>query len=124
MLFDHVYALLEPNNALEPEAPDETPSTPLVAAMLETMTNKRLIALLRHVRDNPKSLWFGQSVELSRRSDLFDKLIIMKGQKRLGWVLRLHTFNLVSVERKLKEKKAMGTPSVVKSGVRSSNLGR
>ncbi len=118
-LFTQVFRLLESINALEPDLPDDRPSVPLVGAMLETMTNERLIALLRYVLETP--LAFEASRTLARRSDLFDKLIIMKGTER-DWVLRLHTYNLGVVKRTPQEKKDMWSGKV-KKGLRQSNLG-
>src|SRR6478609_295524 len=120
-LLKQVRGLLEAINALEPDQPDHEPSTPLVGAMLQTMTNERLIALLRAVAENPE--FFETSRSLSRRSDLFDKIIITKGKGRRDWVLRLHTYNLGSSPKTVQEKKAMGTPQMVRSDIRASNLG-
>jgi hypothetical protein len=103
-LFEQVFHLLTEINAIEPEGVDERPSTPLLGAMLETISNKWLIKLLRVVRDDVSARH--ASLALSKRSSLFDKLIIMKGKS--GWVLRLHTYNVLPLDR---------------TGQRQSNLG-
>ncbi|MBC7975423.1 MAG: hypothetical protein H7138_10605 [Myxococcales bacterium] len=64
---------------------------------------------------------FEASRALARRSDLFDKLIIMKGAER-DWVLRLHTYNLGLVNRTPQDKKDMWRGKG-KKGLRQSNLG-
>jgi hypothetical protein len=104
-LYEKVFNLIEAANALEPPTADETPSTPLVGAMLQTLTNERVIALLRVVRDHPAATMMSRP--LSKRSSLFDKLIIMKGEAA-DWVLRLHTYSM---------------PAPTTDGRRTTNLG-
>lgn len=92
-LYIKVFNLIESVNLLEPQKRDGTPSTPLVGAMLETITNQWLISLLLVVRDVTKFRLTSQT--LSRRSSLFDKLVLMKGTS-VDWVLRLHTYSMTS----------------------------
>src|SRR5262249_18005126 len=91
-LYQRVHAVLEGINELEPDTVSETQSTPLIGALLQTVTNQWLIALLRVVRDHKPT--FKMSQTLSKRSSLFDKLIVMKGAGKRDWVLRLHTYNM------------------------------
>ena len=60
---------------------------------IKGITKRDVISLLESVRDIPSLK--EQSRSLSRRSDLFDKLILTKGpggQEGTNWVLRLHLF--------------------------------
>ena len=60
---------------------------------IKGLTKSDVISLLESVRDTPSLK--EQSRSLSRRSILFDKLILTKGQgeqKGTNWVLRLHTY--------------------------------
>ena len=104
-LYRKVFNLIEAANAMEPPTADDTPSTPLVGAMLQTLTNERVIALLRVVRDHGPATM--KSRPLSKRSSLFDKLILMKGEEA-DWVLRLHTYSM---------------PAPTTGGRRTTNLG-
>ncbi|WP_437875568.1 hypothetical protein [Sorangium sp. So ce513] len=94
--YQSLFTLIEAINALEPGSVDETPSTPLIGAMLETITNHGLTLLLGHLLKD--RLLLAQSKQLSRRSALFDKIIIMKGVER-DWVLRLHTYNVLATTK-------------------------
>jgi hypothetical protein len=56
------------------------------------LTIDDIIFLLEEVKNKPELTQM--SLYLSRRSDLFDKLVLMVGESQ-GWVVRLHTYNMV-----------------------------
>ncbi|MCF6775336.1 hypothetical protein L3V83_01990 [Thiotrichales bacterium 19X7-9] len=66
---------------------------------IEGLDFNDVICLLEEVRDTPELK--SQSLALSRRSDLFDKLVIMQGEGVNGpWALRLHTYNVMKASEK------------------------
>lgn len=60
---------------------------------IKDLTLNDVIALLEEIKTN--SVFFETTLALSRKSDLFDKLVLMKGRGTQEWVLRLHTYNMV-----------------------------
>ena len=68
------------------------PDSQMVAGILFCITNDHLIALLRFMLEDSKAR--AESRSLSKRSSLFDKLILMKGENPKPWVLRLHTYQI------------------------------
>ncbi len=65
-----------------------------LAENIKDLTIDDIISLLKEVRDTPELTKL--SISLSRRSNLFDKLVLMKGNTPNDWVLRLHTYNMVA----------------------------
>lgn len=65
-----------------------------LAKSIKELTVDDLIGLLVEIRDAPALT--DRSLSLSRRSNLFDKLVLMKGNEPHDWVLRLHTYNMVT----------------------------
>lgn len=70
------------------------PTSHALTEDIKDLTLDDIIHLLEEIRDTPEFLKL--SLSLSRRSDLFDKLILMRGDKPHEWVLRLHLYNMVS----------------------------
>ncbi|WP_058498865.1 hypothetical protein [Legionella gratiana] len=70
------------------------PTSNALAEDINDLTLDDIICLLEEIRDTPELIKL--SISLSRRSDLFDKLILMKGAVPHEWVLRLHTYNMVA----------------------------
>lgn len=69
------------------------PSSQALAEDIKDLTIDDVIYLLEEIKENPELIKL--SISLSRRSDLFDKLILMKGSTPHEWVLRLHIYNMV-----------------------------
>lgn len=69
------------------------PTSDSLAEHIKDLTLDDLLNLLEEIRDTPELTQI--SISLSRRSDLFDKLVLMKGEMPYEWVLRLHTYNMV-----------------------------
>lgn len=69
------------------------PSSYALAEDIKDLTLDDVIYLLEEIKGNPELIKL--SISLSRRSDLFDKLILMKGNTPHEWVLRLHIYNMV-----------------------------
>jgi hypothetical protein len=63
-----------------------------LAEDIKDLTLDDIIFLLEEVKNKPELTQM--SLYLSRRSDLFDKLVLMVGKSQ-SWVLRLHTYNVV-----------------------------
>lgn len=70
------------------------PSSESLAENIKDLTLDDIINLLKEIRDTPKLIQM--SISLSRRSNLFDKLVLMRGDKPHEWALRLHNYNMVS----------------------------
>ncbi|MCF6765790.1 hypothetical protein L3V82_08385 [Thiotrichales bacterium 19S3-7] len=71
----------------------------VLAQNIEFLGLDDLIDLLTVVRDSPDLK--AQSLTLSRRSNLFDKLVIMQGgEVKSPWILRLHTYNVMKPSEK------------------------
>lgn len=64
-----------------------------LAECLTHINENNIITILEVVRDN--QALFEQALTYSRKSDLFDKLVLMRGNDANPWVLRLHTYNLM-----------------------------
>lgn len=69
------------------------PTSKSLADDIKDLTLDDIIYLLKEIRDRPKLTQM--SISLSRRSNLFDKLVLMRGDKPHEWALRLHTYNMV-----------------------------
>src|SRR5664279_3048204 len=94
---------------------DRPPDSQMVAGILFCVTNDHLIDLLKYLLVSPQDL--EESRKLSKRSSLFDKLIIMKDDGNKPWVLRLHTYQVSQGLGYMKDSKQPKTRS------RVSNLG-
>ena len=68
------------------------PDSGAVADLVGSIGNDELILLLRHLKTNDEA--YEASRKLARRSDLFDKLILIRGDGANYWVLRLHTYQI------------------------------
>ncbi|MFT6990074.1 MAG: hypothetical protein ACJASL_002052 [Paraglaciecola sp.] len=68
------------------------PDSRMVAGILFTITNEHLIDLLKFLLENDDARI--ASLALSKRSSLFDKLILIKGGLPKPWVIRLHTYQV------------------------------
>lgn len=64
-----------------------------LAEDIKSLTVEDIIEILEDVKKTPEFL--KTSHTLSRKSDLFDKIILMKGEAPHDWVLRLHIYNMV-----------------------------
>ncbi|HHT0593628.1 TPA: hypothetical protein ACTXXA_001550 [Legionella anisa] len=64
-----------------------------LAKNIKNLTIDDIINLLKEIRDTPELTQM--SISLSRRSNLFDKLVLMIGDEPHEWALRLHTYNMV-----------------------------
>ncbi|CAM2940602.1 Uncharacterised protein [Legionella steigerwaltii] len=71
----------------------DNPTSRSLAENIKDLSIDDIINLLKEVRDTPELT--EMSISLSRRSNLFDKLVLMKGDKPHGWALRLHIYNMV-----------------------------
>ncbi|MCE0724150.1 hypothetical protein [Legionella resiliens] len=69
------------------------PTSKSLAKNIKNLTLDDIINLLKEIRDTPKLTQM--SISLSRRSNLFDKLVLMIGDEPHEWALRLHTYNMV-----------------------------
>lgn len=69
------------------------PTSKSLARNIQDLTLDDIIHLLKEVRDTPELT--EMSIALSRRSNLFDKLVLMVGDEPHEWALRLHTYNMV-----------------------------
>jgi len=68
------------------------PNSMAVARLVGEITNDEVILLLQHLKNNPTAR--ETSRKLARRSDLFDKIILIIGTGDNYWVLRLHTYQI------------------------------
>jgi hypothetical protein len=70
----------------------QPPDSRQVAALVGEITNDEVILLLQHLKNDEHAR--ETSRRLARRSDLFDKLILIIGTGDNYWVLRLHTYQI------------------------------
>ncbi len=88
-VYDKIYTDLSNKYSSEYQlAPDSCS----LADMIRHFNIDDVIGLLEEIRDDSELSLI--SMKLSRKSDLFDKLVLMKSEAPNGWALRLHTYNM------------------------------